>query len=386
MARQHLPKRDRPIGQVPQGFDSAAAARTAIKLCSELGFALAAIAPAHPSALCEHLTAWLASGKHGEMEYMALDQAIRADPTGILAGTRAFIVVADQYATRNDPPDAPAFGTGRIARYARGKNYHDVVKRRLHRVADALRDQYPFAEFRSCVDTAPVMERELAVLAGLGWQGKNTMLIHPRLGSYLLLGVIATTLPLPPTLVRPDDRVPDSCGTCTRCIDACPTRAITPYSVDGSRCISYLTIEQRSIPPALFFPNSASHDWLAGCDICQEVCPHNSPRAAESTHVGTPHAEYAPARSGFSLTDVMAWGEEQRRAALHNSALKRITLAMFKRNAVHAAAHWLNSQPHHPHAAALRARIERLAKDEAEPEPLRHLARNVLARPGSPSR
>lgn len=371
MARQHLPKRGKPIGEVPRGFDAVSTTNATLELVRSQGFAIAGIAPAQPSAMREHLAAWLAAGKHGEMDYMAADIAIREDPTGILAGTRAFLVVADQYAARNDPPDTPQFGVGRIARYARGKNYHDVMKRRLHRVADTLRDRFPFAEFRSCVDTAPVHERELAVLAGLGWQGKNTMLIHPRVGSWLLLGVVATTLPLVPTTVA--DRVPDSCGTCSRCIDACPTGAISPYSVDGTKCISYLTIEQRTIP--LTF--SASHDWLAGCDVCQEVCPHNSPRG-DGQDVGVPHAAYTPARTGFPLTDVLAWGEDQRRAALQNSALKRITLPMFKRNAVVAAAHWLSDQPHHSHAPALRARLVHLAADDAEPEPLRRLARSVL--------
>lgn len=371
MARQHLPERDRPIGDPPPGFDGAAASREVVSMLVDgQGFALAGIARADASRRAAELTDWLAAGKHGEMDYMAADTAIRHDPRGILAGTRAFIAVADQYATRNDPPDAPTFGTGRIARYSRGRNYHDVMKRRMHRVADALRERFPFAEFRSCVDTAPVNERELATIAGLGWQGKNTMVIHPRLGSYFVLGAIATTLPLEP-LAPP---VPDSCGTCTRCIDACPTRAITAYRVDGSRCISYLTIEQRSIPESV---THTSLDWLAGCDICQEVCPHNSPRADGSA--GAAFRDYAPRRTGFSLVDVLAWGEDQRRSALTNSALKRITLPMFKRNAVVAAAHWLTTQPDHPHAPALREQLKRLAQDSAEPEPLRRLARSVLA-------
>ncbi len=376
--RQHLPKRSQPIQPTPVGFDAAIATRIALQLLNSQGFALSGVASVQPSAYRQQLETWLGAGKHGSMAYMAEEVALRLDPTGLLAGTRAFLVVADQYATRNDPPDAPRFGQGRIARYARGRNYHDVMKRRLHRVADALREQFPFAEFRSCVDTAPVMERELAVLAGLGWQGKNTMLLHPRIGSYFVLGVVATTLPLVPA--TPDAKVPDSCGTCTRCIDACPTQAITPYSVDARRCISYLTIEQREVQAA---PDGFNrHDWLAGCDICQEVCPHNSPRAADSLDIGSPHPAYAPSRTGFALTEVLAWTEEHRRAALNSSALKRITLDMFKRNAVHAAGHWLRADPSNPHAPALRARLEHLAQDQAEPEPLRLLARRVLTSPG----
>lgn len=374
MARQHLPERERPIGEPPPGFDGAGVAREVLSMLVDgQGFALAGIARADASQRSAELAAWLAAGHHGEMDYMAADTAIRMDPRRILTGTRSFIAVADQYATRNDPPDAPTFGVGRIARYARGRNYHDVMKRRMHRVADALRERFPFAEFRSCVDTAPVNERELAVIAGMGWQGKNTMVIHPRLGSYFVLGAIATTLPLEP--LAPS--VPDSCGTCTRCIDACPTHAITPYRMDGSMCISYLTIEQRTIPASVTL---ATQDWLAGCDICQEVCPHNSPR---TDGTGAAFRDYAPQRTGFAIVDVLAWSEDQRRSALTNSALKRITLPMFKRNAVTAAAHWLRTQPDHPHAPALRAQLERLARDPAEPEPLRRLARNAAGSAGT---
>lgn len=382
MARQHLPKRDRPVGEVPGGFDGAAASQEAVRLAGEQGFVLAGVARADVSERRGELAAWLRGGRHGEMEYMSADVAIREDPRGILAGTRAFLVVADQYATRNEVGGSSSFGVGRIARYAQGRDYHGEMKRRMHRVADALRGRYPFAEFRSCVDTAPVNERELAVWAGLGWQGKNTMLIHPRLGSWLLLGVVATTLPLRPTLEGGAgggaERVPDSCGTCTRCIEACPTGAITPYSVDGSRCISYLTIERRGIPGASAGGTGPeTGGWLAGCDVCQEVCPHNSPRR-DGSPVGRVHGAYAPTRTGFALVDVLAWGEEQRRLALRNSALKRITLDMFKRNAVLASAHWLRAQPSHPDAPVLRARLAHLAADGGEPVPLRLLARGVL--------
>ena len=159
---------------------------------------------------------------------------------------------------------------GRIARYALGDDYHEIIKDRLHVLADWLRQIAPDAQTRAAVDTAPVLERELAGLAGIGWVGKNTCVIHPRVGSWLLLGQIITTLSL-----SADEPMPDHCGTCTRCIDACPTDAITqPYQLDASRCISYLTIEHRGEIPTEF--HGPIGDWLYGCDICQDVCPHNS--------------------------------------------------------------------------------------------------------------
>jgi epoxyqueuosine reductase len=379
--RHHRPERTAApgqpaIGSVPNNFDAATATQRVLDLAQTQGFALAGIARAQPSQWREDLLAWLARGEHGAMEYMAQDVALRCDPTGILPNTRAFLVVADQYATRNDPAETPRFGTGRIARYARGRNYHVVMKRRLHAVADALREVYSFAEFRTCVDTAPILERELAVLAGLGWQGKNTMLLHPRLGSYLLLGVVATTLPLLPA----QHPTPDSCGTCTRCIDACPTSAITPYHIDARRCISYLTLEDRAIPAV---PTDHTQDWLAGCDICQEVCPHNSPRDA-AQDVGTPHQSYSARATTMALLDVLGWNESARRSAFASSALKRVTLPMMKRNALLAARHWLLTEPHHPHAPALRERIAQVAEDPAEPLPLRHLAHRLLAESRGP--
>ena len=264
-------------------------ARQIIERCRGLGFAAAGVAPARPSAWAGAMRAWLEAGSQGGMEYMSRDLEVRLDPRRILEGTRSFLVVADQYAPRGSEHDsrlAEDRPMGRVARYAQGRNYHEVMKRRLHTLADALRVEIPGSEFRTCVDTAPIMERELAVAAGLGWQAKNTMVIHPRLGSYLLLGVVATTL----DLVPPAEQwvATDHCGTCTRCIDACPTKAITPYRVEGSRCISYLTIEHRGLVAKDL--HAGIGDWMYGCDVCQDVCPHNSPREES----GTPHPAYAP--------------------------------------------------------------------------------------------
>lgn len=347
--------------------------RHILERCRQAGFALAGVAPVIDLPTSRHLRDWLAAGKHGEMDYLLADLDTRLEPRGILPGTRSFIVVADQYATRGDtdpPPDA-ANPLGRIARYARGRNYHDVVKRRLHALADRLRLEHPGVEFRTCVDTAPVPERALAVLAGLGWQAKNTMVIHPALGSWFFLAVVATTLDLEPA----DAVIPDACGTCTRCIDACPTRAITPYSVDATRCISYLTIEHRGpIDPGF---HRSIGDWVFGCDVCQEVCPHNSPR--QGPGVGEPHPAYLPRRDGFPLLDMLGWTTERRREALQTSAMKRATLAMMKRNAIIAAGNAADTCSPHA-AAALRRRLRELSQDPEEPELIRRTASQVLAR------
>ena len=173
------------------------------------------------------------------------------------------------------------------------------------------------------VDTAPIMERELAARAGIGWIGKNTCIIHPRMGSWLFLGEMLTTLPLPA-----DEPIMDHCGSCTRCIDACPTHAITaPYELDARRCISYLTIEHREAIP---MPTQAEMgNWLYGCDICQEVCPHNH-QAPSAIHASlTPRFP----TGGLDVEDVQTWDSERYRATLRHSAMKRTKLPILQRNA-----------------------------------------------------
>jgi epoxyqueuosine reductase len=223
-----------------------------------------------------------------------------------------------------------------VARYARGRDYHGAIKRRLHRLADALRLAFPGEEFRSFADTAPVLERRFAQQAGLGWLAKNAMLIHPRHGSYLLLGGMLTTLELPTPSVSEQPLHADACGTCTRCIDACPTGAIARQPLEGpgearidaSRCISYLTIEHRSeIPPALA---ANLGDRVFGCDVCQEVCPHNSPRPSQPD--APVRAEYAPQRATLPLLEMVRW-QEADRSSLTASAMKRATAEMLRRNA-----------------------------------------------------
>jgi epoxyqueuosine reductase len=345
-----------------------------IDACLAMGFALAGIAPVRATSRRPEFLEFLESGRHGDMTYLAelLDE--RLDIAAMLPGARAVIVVADQYARRGDV-DAPAdssTSTGLIARYARGRDYHKVIKRRLHMLVQRLRELHPGAEFRSFVDTGPVLEREHAHRAGLGgvFIGKHTLAIHPKLGSWFLLGGIATTLDIrSPEDVEPS---PDHCGSCTRCIDACPTQAITAFQVDARRCISYLTLEhQGEIAPEF---HQVMGDRVIGCDVCQEVCPYNTPLRVGGRNeavVDRVHPAYttAESRAGvpgkrIPLVQILSWTEADRSAALSASAAKRASLEMLQRNATIAAENAIRGNA--LDAAALRAALDALAH---EPRP-----------------
>ncbi len=352
-------------------------------MCRGLGFALAGVCPAEPSERALELKEWLAAGKHGSMKWLASNVEERCDPRRVLPGARSMILVADLYearkgrnGARDSEPGAEVGNNarlGKVARYARGDDYHLVMKKRLHTLCDALHERFPGEQFRAFVDTAPVMEREHAARAGLGWIGKHTLLIHPELGSWMLLGGALTTLEIaPPPEQR---RIEDHCGTCTRCIDACPTGAITPHSVDATRCIAYLTIERReAIDPE---SHEAVGEWLFGCDICQEVCPHNSPRP--SIEPGAPVATrsaYTPRREGFDVLDVLGWSEDDRREAFAKSAMKRARLDMMKRNALIVAGNILERRAD----PALLERVAALRHDARESELVRDAAAEVMRR------
>jgi epoxyqueuosine reductase len=370
--------------------------RAIIDTCLAMGFADAGICEARPSEFREELGRWLGAGRQGTMDWLAETAGQRLDIETFLPGARSIIMVADQYATPGD--DAGASGergvagtappTGRIARYALGRDYHRTISGRLHRLADALRRLHPGggARFRSFVDSSPVFEREHARRAGLGWIGKHTLLIHPERGSYMLLGGIATTLALTPSVVAAV-RSPDYCGSCTRCIDACPTGAITPYSVDGSRCISYLTIEHEGpIEPGFHGPIG---EWLLGCDICQEVCPFNAPPSACAKGLGerTPDVRINPAYSSpntriasrFDLAEMLGWTSADRATRLTSSAVKRATLDVLKRNALVIVGNRLASRTD----AALLERVRAIAADDREPAVVRATAEQVLSRLGA---
>ena len=275
------------------------------RLGFDLAGATAAIRPPRITALHR----WLADGFAGRMRYIPDRATAYEHPRHVLDGTRSLLMLAINY--RSEEPVVPSglfgqtttAGQGAIARYAWGDDYHDIIRERLHALADFHRQLTPGAEVRGIVDTAPLLEREFAELAGLGWVGKNTMLLNRRLGSWLLLAALLTS----ETLVYDEPVTAGHCGTCRACIDACPTGAIVePYRLDARRCISYLTIELReplaaaekgTVPICRNGPEGATHKWglspfpqresigqrVFGCDICQDVCPFNrrAPTTAE---------------------------------------------------------------------------------------------------------
>ncbi len=298
-----------------------------------LGFDLVGIAPAEPPPHADFLGEWLARGYAGEMGWLARRAALREDPRRVLPGARSVVAVAVVY----DDPRAEA-GTrevaGRVARYAGGDDYHDVLGRRLGALEAEIATLAPAARTRRYVDTGPVLERPLAARAGLGWIGKNTLLIHPRLGSYLFLGVVLTDLAL-----APDAPEPDHCGSCRACLDACPTDAFpAPYVLDASRCLSYTTIELRgAIPEPLREPQA---DWVFGCDVCQEVCPWNTRagRRVPEDEAGLRGA-LAPreAWQGPSLQELLALDAEAFAERARGTALRRTKWRGLLRNALVAA-------------------------------------------------
>lgn len=302
-------------------------------LALALGFDLAGIAEAVPHPETEFLREWLARGYAGEMAYLERRVEERVDPRRLMDGVRSIVAVALIY-----DPELPADAsphTAAIARYAGGEDYHDVMLDRLRALESGLAAMVgaPMAS-RAYVDTGPVQERVFAAYAGLGWIGKNSCLIHPRHGSYMFLGVLLTDLDL-----EFDARAPDHCGTCTACLDACPTGAITaPYELDATRCISYATIEARGpIPESM----RADHgNWVFGCDICQEVCPWNSRerRKPPPDPFGL-RARIAPGEQWVrpSLEWILDLDEEAWRAATRKTALRRTRYRGLMRNALVAA-------------------------------------------------
>ena len=293
------------------------------ELAAEQGFDRVGIAPAERVERADYVRQWLAAGMAGEMEYLHRYFDKRIEPAKLLDGARSVIVVALNY--YQDKPDPPANGPhGRVARYAWGDDYHDVLKQKLWSMADRLHEAIaePF-EIKPCVDTTPILERELAMSAGIGWIGKNTMVLHQQLGSYFFLGELVTTLEL-----DYDEPATDHCGSCTACLDACPTAAFPePYKMDARRCISYHTIELRSDIPEEF--NKSIGDWVFGCDICQEVCPfnHSPPHTTEPQFAIRSPGPHPP------LRDILNWQVADYRRTLKGSAMKRARLDMLQRNA-----------------------------------------------------
>ncbi|QEG41870.1 tRNA epoxyqueuosine(34) reductase QueG [Roseimaritima ulvae] len=235
----------------------------------ELGFHLFGVAPAVTPQGFHHLVQWIDSGYHAQMDYIPDRLTAYQHPSGVMEGVCSLVMLGFPYRTVEPPPSQPLHG--RVARYAWGAaDYHDLIHGRFKQLKRDLRERAPQVKARGVVDSAPLLEREFARLAGLGWSGKNTLTINKLEGSYFFLACLLLDIDLPADAPH----VSDHCGTCTRCLDACPTDAfVSPGVLDSRRCISYLTIEHRDpIPIELRQPIG---DWLFGCDVCQDVCPWN---------------------------------------------------------------------------------------------------------------
>lgn len=324
----------------------------------ELGFNLVGLTPAVPSPHLDAYLKWIEAGYHGSMGYMARPDRVarRRDLNVILPGARSLILVGLDY--RNLLPENVLGdpSRGRISCYAWGADYHDVMTPRLRALADWLRAEMRHdVAYRVYVDTGAILERSHAQQAGMGFIGKNTMLIHPRRGSYFFLGEIITTLEFDTY----DDPYPEpaaggvSCGRCTRCLSACPTRAFpAPHVLDARRCISALTIEYKgTIPPEL---RPLMDNWVYGCDICQDVCPFNH------FAVETREQAFFPVsvdRAAPPLVELLALTKEPFRARFAGSPILRIGRERLVRNACVAAGNWCGAE-----ALPL---LERLLDDES---------------------
>lgn len=301
-------------------LDQYAASRWIKEKGKELGFSRIGIAKAEElTEERKQLREWLNRGYHGEMTYMENYLEKRTDPRLLVEGTRSVIVLAYNYYPTENPPD----DSFKISRYAYGKDYHWILKGKLKELLNQIDQQYGPVSGRVFVDSAPVMERTWAARAGIGWTGKNTLLIHPREGSYFFLGEIMVDMEL-----AYDQPIQDYCGTCRRCIDACPTDAIDQegYLLDGSKCISYATIEKKGAIPDHF--EGRMENWIFGCDICQEVCPWN--------RFSTPHSEpdFEPHPDLLKMTRD-EWNElprEQFQELFRKSPVKRTKYEGLKRN------------------------------------------------------
>ena len=291
---------------------------------AELGFQAVGIADADLSAAEPRLAEWLQRGWHGEMDYMARHGVTRARPAALIPGTLRVISCRMNYSA-SDADERAALADGAqayVARYARGRDYHTLVRGRLQKLCDRIeRDAGPFG-YRAFADSAPVLEVELAAKAGIGWRGKNTLLLSRDAGSYFFLGEIYTSLPLPA-----DDPAAEHCGTCRACIDVCPTQAIrAPYELDARRCISYLTIEHKSAIPEELRPLIGNRVY--GCDDCQVFCPWNS--FAQRS----PEDDFS-VRNGLdraTLVELFAWTEEEFDVRMRGSAIRRIGYERWLRN------------------------------------------------------
>jgi epoxyqueuosine reductase len=313
-----------------------------------MGFDAAGICRAGAPPHIERFRQWLADGHAGQMHYLERRAEAYAHTDGVLAGARSVLMLGVVYRTEDPGPIEP--GCGRVARYAWGDDYHPWIRDRLAALAAFLSDRAPGAAVRGVVDTAPLLEREFAQLAGLGWIGKNTLLIHPAKGSWLFLAALLTDVVLQPDAPFGKER----CGECRACLEACPTGAlVAPYCLDARKCLSYWTIEAKDRVPEPLRPALGAR--VFGCDACQEVCPWN--RRASSTEEAAFRPR--PGTNPLALLDLLGLDDAQFRRRFQASPLRRSKRRGLLRNAAIALGNG-------PHKKALPA----LADGLADPEPL----------------
>ncbi len=303
-----------------ESMDAVAATDRLREACQSVGLSVVAVTEAGNVPDHDLYLAWLSAGFAGELAYLHRDAADRADVRNLLPEARSVVTVALSYHFPFD--DAVTPGHGKVARYARGADYHLVLKARLQALVGLLADQFPSPLLsRACVDTAPLLERSLAAQSGLGFVGKNTLLITPGIGSYTVLGELLLSVPL----VASSPQSP-RCGDCRLCLDVCPTEALrAPFQLDARRCISYLTIENSGdIPIPL---RKQVGDWIFGCDLCQSVCPYNA-RAKEGDLELAPK----PKLCSPALAQLLSTGAAQYRQLVKRTALRRINRTSLLRN------------------------------------------------------
>jgi epoxyqueuosine reductase len=305
----------------------------------ELGFDLCGICPAVSPPGVGRMQEWLAAGYAGQMHYLPDRAEAYSQPQSVLAGARSIVMLAINYRTAE--PAAPQPGQGKVSRYAWGHDYHEIIHNRLAQLAEWVRGRQPDVQVRGVVDTAPLLEREFAQLAGLGWTGKNTLLLNKQLGSWFFLAALLLDAELEYDLPHETDH----CGTCRACLDACPTNAfVDAYVLDARKCISYLTIELRDVIPAEF--RSGLGEWVFGCDVCQDVCPwnHRAPLATE------PGFNPGDGMNPLELVGLFFLDDDGFRTRFRHTPLWRAKRRGLLRN----AAMVLGSLPHPSSIAALR--------------------------------
>lgn len=352
------------VSQAATAPDFGLLAREVKRWGSELGFQQIGIADCELGEAETHLLAWLDRGWHGDMDYMARHGVKRARPAELVSGTLRVISARMNYFPEPARPTAEVLGAPELAfisRYALGRDYHKVMRRRLQRLADRISAEVGVFNYRAFTDSAPVMEVALAEKAGLGWRGKHTLLLNRDAGSYFFLGEIYTDLPL-----ASDNAAENHCGTCEKCIDACPTGAIVgPYSLDARRCISYLTIEHNGAIPEALRPLIGNRVY--GCDDCQLVCPWN--RFAQAS-VETDFA----VRNGLdnaALVDLFEWSEAEFHERLAGTAIHRIGYERWLRNLAVGMGNALASGPTPQSGAIVHALLRR--RDVASPLVKEHI-------------